>query len=101
MKPLNYQSVKRLFSTRSGNRTHTTLLLLDFESSASTNSAIRASLQTGCKNNGKFLCTKDFNQYLVLSPILNLNQQLKSTAKNLFKLNTFFNCLNFNLLLVS
>ena len=40
--PLNMCQLRGFWSTRSGNRTHTTSLPLVFETSASTNSAIRA-----------------------------------------------------------
>lgn len=45
--PVNKIINRGFYCTRSGNRTHTILLSLDFESSASTNSAIRASKQGG------------------------------------------------------
>ncbi len=64
-KPFNYQLVKRFCSTRGGNRTRTTLLSLDFESSASTNSATRAGkllFTARHKDNPKFFFPKCFYQ---------------------------------------
>ena len=54
-KPLNHNKLRGFLSTRGGNRTRTVLLPLDFESSASTNSATRA--KTVSKTN-------DFNRII-------------------------------------
>ena len=57
-KALNKKSVIKIdhaFSTLGGNRTHTLLLALDFESSASTNSATKAFFELDDKSKKYFL----------------------------------------------
>ena len=49
-------------STEGGNRTHTMLPPLDFESSASTNSATSA--KVGCKNRTLFILNNDFGKII-------------------------------------